>query len=237
MTQTHLASSSRKVEGQEAEIVDPVLSLCIDIARRLPEAFDEEAIAEKYPVEYTNSMNTVLRQEVVRFNRLLAFIKASLNDTRRAILGQLAMIPEIEKVHKAMAMGRLPEAWAKKSYPSLKPLGSYVNDFLARLAFLQRWIDDEEPTVYWLSGFYFTQSFLTSVLQNHSRKHQLPIDHLHMKFDVTGFEIEAQERPEMGVYMRVRADLFPMLNKLHERALIWIDVLFCISFHLFSVNI
>jgi dynein heavy chain len=220
MTQTHLASSSRKVEGQETEIVDPVLSLCIDIARRLPEAYDEEAVAEKYPVEYTNSMNTVLRQEVVRFNRLLAFIKASLNDTRRAILGQLAMIPEIEKVHKAMAMGRLPEAWAKKSYPSLKPLGSYVNDFLARLAFLQRWIEDEEPTVYWLSGFYFTQSFLTGVLQNHSRKHQLPIDHLHMKFDVTGFEIEAQERPEMGVYMRVRADLFPMLYRLHERALI-----------------
>lgn len=217
MTQTHLASSSRKAEGQIKE-VDPVLQLCIDISRRLPEAYDEDAVAEKYPVEYTNSMNTVLRQELVRFNRLLAFIKSSLNDTRRAILGQLAMIPEIEKVHKAMLIGKLPEAWAKKSYPSLKPLGSYINDFLARLAFLQRWIDEGEPSVYWMSGFYFTQSFLTGVLQNHSRKNQLPIDHLHMKFDVTSFEIETQERPEMGVYIRVSADLFHMLNKLHERA-------------------
>lgn len=226
MTQTHLASSSRRAEGQETEIVDPVLSLCTDIARRLPEAFDEDAVAEMYPVEYTNSMNTVLRQEIVRFNRLLAFIKVSLNDTRRAILGQLAMIPEIEKVHKAMALGRLPEAWAKKSYPSLKPLGSYINDLLARLSVLQRWIDDGEPTVYWLSGFYFTQSFLTGVLQNHSRKNQLPIDHLHMKFDVTGFETEAEEGPEMGVYIRVSADLFLMPNKLHERASLPIDVLF-----------
>lgn len=228
MTQTQLASS-RKVEGQQEEVVDPVLSLCLDISRRLPEPFDEEAAAEKFPVEYTNSMNTVLRQELIRFNRLLIFIRSSLNDTRRAILGQLAMIPEIEKVHKSMSLGKLPEAWAKKSYPSLKPLGSYISDFLARLAFLQRWMDEGEPTVYWLSGFYFTQSFLTGVLQNHSRKNQLPIDHLHMKFDVTGFEMEAQERPEMGVYIRVRTDLFPRAKQIARTCSIpdrRIDVLF-----------
>lgn len=151
-------------------------------------------------------MNTVLRQELIRFNRLLAFIKSSLNDTRRAILGQLAMIPELEKIHSAMLLGKLPAAWAQKSFPSLKPLGSYINDFLARLAFMQRWLEEGEPTVYWLSGFYFTQSFLTGVLQNHSRKNELQIDHLHMKFDITDFEIDIQERPEMGVYIRVRMD-------------------------------
>lgn len=195
-----------------------MLNLCLDISRRLPEPFDEEAAAEQYPVEYTNSMNSVLRQELIRFNRLLNFIKTSLNDTRRAILGQLAMVPELERIHRAMALGKLPAAWAQKSYPSLKPLGSYINDFLARLAFLQRWIDEGEPTVYWLSGFYFTQSFLTGVLQNHSRKNQLQIDHLHMKFDVTDFEMEAQELPEMGVYLRVRKDLCILEYKLHERA-------------------
>lgn len=218
MTQTQLVSASRITDGQEEEVVDPVLSLCLDISRRLPEPFDEEAAAELYPVEYTNSMNTVLRQELVRFNRLLSFIKASLNDTRRAILGQLAMVPELESIHKAMALGKLPAAWAQKSYPSLKPLGSYINDLLARLTFLQRWLDEGEPSVYWLSGFYFTQSFLTGVLQNHSRKNQLQIDHLQMKFDVTDFEMEVQDRPEMGVYLRVSIDLNILENKLHERA-------------------
>lgn len=197
-----MSSARKSSDGQETE-VDPVLTLCLDIANRLPKAFDEEAAAEKYPVEYTNSMNTVLRQELIRFNRLLAYIKISLNDTRRAILGQIAMIPELEKIHKSMAIGRLPDAWAKWSFPSLKPLGSYINDLLARLAFYQRWLDEGEPNVYWLSGFYFTQCFLTGVLQNHSRKNNLPIDHLYMKFDVTDYEMETHETLDMGVFIRV----------------------------------
>lgn len=202
LTQAQLISS-RKADTSDEEIIDPVLNLCIDIAKRLPQQFDEEAAAEKYPVMYTNSMNTVLRQEMIRFNKLLAFIKSSLNDTRRAILGQLAMIPELERVHKSMTLGKLPVSWASKSYPSLKPLGSYINDFLTRLNFLQKWLENGEPMVYWLSGFYFTQSFLTGVLQNHSRKNDLPIDLLHMKFDVTTIETDVHERPEMGVYIRV----------------------------------
>lgn len=205
MTQTQLISSSHKVSDDGlAGDIDPVLNLCLDIEKRLPEEFDENFAVEKYPVEYTNSMNTVLCQELSRFNGLLAFIKISLNDIRRAISGQIAMIPELEKIHKSMSLGKLPAAWAQKSYPSLKPLGSYINDFLIRLGFFRRWLDEGEPDVYWMSGFYFTQSFLTGVLQNHSRKNNLQIDSLHMKFDVTDFEIEVEKSLEMGVYIKVR---------------------------------
>lgn len=113
------------------------------------------------------------------------------------------MIPVLEKIHRQMSIGKLPEAWASKSYPSLKPLGSYINDLLARLSFFQKWIDEGEPQVYWLSGFYFTQSFLTGVMQNHSRKNKLHIDSLKMKFEVTSFELEALTWPQFGVFIRV----------------------------------
>lgn len=51
---------------------DAVLAeVAADITARVPQPFDIEAVRFKYPVDYYESMNTVLCQELVRFNRLL----------------------------------------------------------------------------------------------------------------------------------------------------------------------
>ena len=61
-------SSAGSSGGKSKEEV--VLELAIDFSSRLPEAFDLDLARYKYPVMYYESMNSVLHQEMIRFNRL-----------------------------------------------------------------------------------------------------------------------------------------------------------------------
>lgn len=54
-----------------------------------------------------------------------------------ACLGVSVLTDITEEVLTSMVRGRIPAAWAAKSYPSLKPCAAYFDDLLARLAFLQ----------------------------------------------------------------------------------------------------
>lgn len=47
------------------------------------------------------------------------------------------MTAQLEVAASELMVGKFPSAWAKFSYPSLKPLASYIVDLLDRLSFLQ----------------------------------------------------------------------------------------------------
>jgi len=92
---------------------------------------------EKFPLLHTESMNTVLVQEMERFNKLLNTIHDNLNTLLKAMKGLAVMSPALEAICISLVAGKVPTSWAKVSYPSLKPLASYVADFLDRLKFLE----------------------------------------------------------------------------------------------------
>lgn len=127
LTQSQIAAGSGGGDS-EAMIID----LAKDIQGKIPPPYNIHAVSEMYPVMYSNSMNTVLRQELIRFNRLITVVKRTLSDVVKAVKGLVVMSKELEEVSYSLMVGKVPNSWMSKSYPSLKPLGSYITDFIAR---------------------------------------------------------------------------------------------------------
>jgi dynein heavy chain, axonemal len=63
-------------------------------------------------------------------------------------------------------------------------LGGYIQDLKQRIEFFQTWIDEGAPVIFWISRFFFTQSFLTGALQNFARKYVIAIDKIVFDFEV-----------------------------------------------------
>jgi len=55
-------------------------------------------VQRKYPTMYEESMNTVLLQECIRYNRLLQDMQKQLPLVQRALLGEVTMSEDLEKM-------------------------------------------------------------------------------------------------------------------------------------------
>ena len=164
--------------------------------------FDTEAISMIYPIVYEESMNTVLLQECIRYNKLIERILIDLPELMKALQGLVVMSGELDAIANSVALNVVPDAFMNVGYPSMKPCSAWVVDLVERLDFVCNWIDHGVPPTFWISGFYFPQAFLTGSLQNYARKYQYPIDTVNFNFIFVKEEYHTLTKPEDGVYIR-----------------------------------
>jgi dynein heavy chain, axonemal len=170
-----------------------------DISAKLMDPFDMEQVLIRYPVKWAESMNTVLSNELIRFNGLIAVVARSLVNVRKALKGEVVMSAQLEALANSLFFGRIPDMWRGASYPSLKPLAGYTADLFARLDFFNDWLQAAPPAVFWMSGFFFTQAFLTGASQNFARRYTVPIDQVDFTTEMMP-RTEYSTKPKDGVY-------------------------------------
>jgi len=66
------------------------------------------SVKEKYAINYFESMNTVLIQEILRYNTLLNLIRNSLKDLIAALQGFKVMTAQLDNVSESLNNNVIP---------------------------------------------------------------------------------------------------------------------------------
>jgi dynein heavy chain len=81
---------------------DVISEIAASIKDKVPPIFDLDEIMIKYPTDYNESMNTVLAQECLKYNRLLNVMNQQLVNIQKAIVGEVVMSEELEKMGSSL---------------------------------------------------------------------------------------------------------------------------------------
>ena len=182
----------RTASGGGVSREDQIGAIAADLEAEMFPPWDEEKVRLAYPVDYNESMNTILGQEVAKYNRVVRKVNETLKALQLALKGLVVLSAELEAMGNSLFNQAVPANWEKVAYPSMKPLMPWFSDFIKRTkGFIGKWIDQGIPNAYWVSGFFFPQGFLTAILQNYARAKRMPIDTV--SFD---YHYRDQERPE-----------------------------------------
>jgi len=126
---------------------------------------------------FTIPLNVFLYQEIVRLSNIINMVRSTLENLILAIDGVVIMTPALMIALNAIFDAKPPKYWyidasgAQIAWTTPN-LGGWFQGLLDRDSQLKNWLKDGRPTVYWLTGFFNPQGFLTAMKQEVTRKHK-----------------------------------------------------------------
>jgi len=96
--------------------------------KAIPELFDEYNIRKSFNNNISPTQ-TVLLQELERFNKLIVRMKSTIIELKRALRGEIGMNQDLDSLASALFNGFLPELWAKIAPPTEKNLVNWIDHF------------------------------------------------------------------------------------------------------------
>merc|ERR1719498_79439 len=83
---------------------------------KTPKSFEIDLVEKKYPTSYQESLNTVIKQECLRYNNLIAVMNSSLKEFRRALKGLVVMSTDLNALGNEMFNNVVPEKWGSQAF-------------------------------------------------------------------------------------------------------------------------
>jgi len=190
------------LQAVDEDAVDPLAAQCTELLEQTPPVFDMRNVRSIMSARADpDPLKTVLYQELDRYNKLLATLQRTLSTIVKVTNGTASTTAELEDVMLALGQLKVPKLWGG-TYPSLKPLGSWMRDLADRVAFFHSWVFETQPMVWWLPAMTYPTGFLTAVLQVAARANGVSIDSLSYETPVmTSAEKNSiNQHPRDGIY-------------------------------------
>eukprot|EP00485_Elphidium_margaritaceum_P015545 CAMPEP_0202728930 /NCGR_PEP_ID=MMETSP1385-20130828/185872_1 /ASSEMBLY_ACC=CAM_ASM_000861 /TAXON_ID=933848 /ORGANISM="Elphidium margaritaceum" /LENGTH=4770 /DNA_ID=CAMNT_0049395183 /DNA_START=131 /DNA_END=14440 /DNA_ORIENTATION=- len=154
-----------------------------DRIKKRPKAELEYVLQEKNPNVLKNvngfeiPLNVFLYQEIVRLQRAIQNVRSTLSDLILAIDGVVIMTPNLQLALNSIFDAKPPPFWymdasgAQIAWTS-PTLSLWFEGLLKREEQLTSWLTGGRPNVYWMTGFFNPQGFLTAMKQEVTRRHK-----------------------------------------------------------------
>ena len=188
-------------QGDTREAV--VARIADDMLRKLPRDYVPHEVKEALVrLGGMLPMNIFLRQEIDRMQKILTLVRRTLIDLKMALEGTIVMSDDLKETLDHMFDAKVPEKWKKLSWRSTT-LGFWYTELLERDGQFKRWCFHGRPKVFWVTGFFNPQGFLTAMRQEVTRAHKgWALDSVICQNLVTRFSKEdIHDSPPEGVYV------------------------------------
>uniref|UniRef100_A0A1B0CTB8 Dyneins heavy chain n=1 Tax=Lutzomyia longipalpis TaxID=7200 RepID=A0A1B0CTB8_LUTLO len=191
--------------GKDGETIEVQVTRQVEeLLKKLPEPFDALKVEAKLTEMGTlNPMAIFLRQEVNAMQSLLAVVRKNLRDLLLAIDGMIVMSPALQDSMDSLHNGMIPKVWERSSWPTTDKLGFWFANLLQRVEFLNSWIFDGRPNLFWFGGLFNPNGFLTAIRQEGVKQHaDWPLDTVKLDNEVlTMMPADCKKAVREGVLM------------------------------------
>uniref|UniRef100_UPI00398E4471 dynein axonemal heavy chain 8-like isoform X2 n=2 Tax=Pristiophorus japonicus TaxID=55135 RepID=UPI00398E4471 len=172
------------------------------LAKLPPDYVAHEVKARLLKMGILNSMNIFLRQEIDRMQKVITMLRICMSDLQLAIEGTIIMSENLTNALDNIYDARVPAMWKRISWDS-STLGFWFTELLERNSQFSSWIFEGRPNVFWMTGFFNPQGFLTAMRQEVTRAHKgWALDSVTLHNEVTKLmKDEIKIPPPEGVYI------------------------------------